>query len=240
MAPQSFLLTRPAAQSIRLAQALRSRFGTDHQIVVAPLMAPVFLHPVLPDIAFGALILTSETGAEAARRLSAEGCALPTFAYCVGDRTAVSAAAAGFVTLSAGGDASDLLTLIRQSAHRGPLLHLRGTDSRGDVAETLVLAGIETYQVAVYTQIAQPLPPAAAALLARSDPVIVPLFSPRSARLLVALGPFKAPLYVAALSPAVASAAATLPPATMVTAAHPDAASLLDALDTLLAAGGNP
>ena len=240
MAPQSFLLTRPAAQSARFADALCARFGADSRIVIAPLMAPVFLHPALPDIPFGALILTSETGAEAARRLSAEGIPLPIHAYCVGDRTAACAAAAGFMPFSAKGDANGLLTLIRQSAPQGPLLYLRGTDSRGDVAKTLILAGIETCQAIVYTQIAQPLTPAAAALLARTDPVIVPLFSPRSARLLAALGPFKAPLCVGALSPAVASAAAILSPATMVTAAHPDAANMLDALDTLLAAGGNP
>lgn len=237
MAAQSFLLTRPAAASARFATALRQAFGDGIDVVISPLMAPAFMTPPLPKGPFDAVILTSETGAEAARRISAERGGVPVTAYCVGDRTAQVAAEAGFVPISAGGDADALVALIRATAPDARLLHLRGADSRGDVAEKLCSGGTETQEAVVYAQIPCPLVPAAARLLAAAQPVIVPLFSPRSADLLAGTGPIRAPLWIAALSPAVAARATALHPERLEIAAHPEAEALLRAVECLRVAG---
>jgi len=238
MAPQSFLLTRPAAASARFALALREVFGGTARVVISPLMEPVFLHPPLPPGPYHAVILTSETGAEAARRISAEVGGLPVRAYCVGDRTALAAAEAGFQPISAKGDADALVSLIKAEGVRGQLLHLRGRDSRGDIAQRLVSAGILAHEAIVYDQQPCPATPQALALLGGAEPVVVPLFSPRSADLLRDIGPICAPLWIAALSPAVADRAHLLHPVRIAVADRPEAACLLQAMEYLCSARG--
>ena len=217
------LLTRPAAQSDSFAQSLRAQMS-GLRVVISPLMAPVFVAVTLPQGPLQGIILTSQTGAEAARHLRAQ---LPDLAYCVGARTAQVARDAGFRVLSAQGDAEALLALILQQNTKN-LLHLRGREARGDLAQRLSAAGIPTQERVVYAQDPLALTDEAAALLTGRAPVLVPLFSPRSAEILGAewhrLGA-TAPLIVVAISPAVAQAAAfsAAPP---VIAAHPDAPSM--------------
>jgi uroporphyrinogen-III synthase len=235
----AILLTRPLLQSQRFAEQLRARWP-EVEVVISPLMAPEYLQPDLPSRSFAALVLTSETGAEAARRISAAGVLLPALAYCVGDRTALAAQAAGFQTQSAQGDADALVAHIQAASPSGPLLLLRGADTTGNISERLHLAGFETVSAISYTQSPQPLSEAAVCLLRRAGPVVIPLFSPRSARIFSAQrlqSPTIALLWVAALSPAVAAAAADLVPALMRTAKRPDAAAMLDAIAALIADG---
>ena len=224
----TILLTRPLAQSRRFADQVGGA-------VISPLMAPEFLNPALPDGDFAALILTSETGTEAARRISATGVALPGLAYCVGNRTAQAARAAGFQAVSAEGDANALLALIGAQHNAGKLLLLRPEDAAGDLADRLNSAGIETVSVTVYHQKPQSLTAEAIALLQGDTPVILPVFSPRSAQLLAAEirrihG--RAPLWLAALSPAVAQAF-DLPASLIQIAARPEASAMLDAVTAL-------
>ncbi|MFN4157230.1 MAG: uroporphyrinogen-III synthase [Gemmobacter sp.] len=222
------LLTRPAAQSARFASQMQARFGP-LEVVISPLMAPVFLRPDLPAGPFDAVIFTSETGVAAAR---AAGWALPGLAVCVGDRTAAAATEAGFAARSAGGDAEALVAMLRAGSGAGRLLHLRAAEARGDVAARLTAAGFPTDEAAVYDQRPAPLSEAARALLAGDRAVVVPLFSPRSAALLaVAARGCPAPLWVAAFSPAVAAGIAA---ARMVVAARPEAIALLEALEMFL------
>ncbi len=237
MAAQSFLLTRPAPAAARFAAALRESFGPAARIVISPLMQPEFLCPALPPGPFDGLILTSETGAEAARRLSADRGDLPRRAFCVGDRTAQAAADAGFQAVSAAGDAAALITLIKATGPGGRHLHLRGEDTTGDITQHIDAMNISCTEAIVYRQQPQPLTAEAADLLAGSDPVIIPLFSPRSADLLARAGAFRAPLWIAALSPAVAERAQALHPVRLEVATHPDARALLRATEYLCAAG---
>lgn len=235
----TFLLTRPLPQSQRFATLLRARWP-EMAVVISPLMAPEFLTPDVPQRDFAALILTSEAGAEAARRISATGQMLPQRAFCVGDRTAAAAKAAGFAMQSAAGDATDLLALIANHRPTGPLLFLRGVDSTGDIRNQLLLAGIETVSAIAYHQTSLPLTAEARHLMQGSAPVVLPLFSPRSARLAVAERPAQgalAPLWVAALSPAVAQVAVDLAPQHMRIAARPDQDAMLAAVAAVLMAG---
>lgn len=235
MTPQSralsVILTRPAAQGDRFAADLRARFGDAVHVIQSPLIAPVFSTAILPPGDFDAVILTSETGAQAAARLPG----VPRRAWCVGDRTAAVAQSLGFDARSAAGDADALIAAILAVGETGPLLHLRGRDSRGEVASRLTAQGITTAEGIVYAQEAQPLTAAAHALLQGNDPVIVPLFSPRTAQLFAATQP-TAPLYIAALSPAVAAGLGDLPCQMVTVADRPEVAALLQALVPLIAA----
>lgn len=207
MIPQSrspvFLVTRPEPQAAGLLAVLARRY-CGAAIVHSPLMVPDFLHPPLPESPFSAVIFTSQVGVMAVRGLGP----LPPRAYCVGDRTAMAAGQAGFATVSAGGTAEDLIAAIMAAGEAGPLLHLRGVHGRGDVAARLTAAGVPVQALTVYEQRARPLSPEAADCLLGTDPVIVPLFSPRSAALFVhearRIGAV-APLFCPVLGPAVAA-----------------------------------
>ena len=221
------LLTRPAAQSASFAQSLQAQVG-GRRVVVSPLMVTVFHTVTLPKEPLQGVILTSQTGAEAAGRLRTQ---LPDLAYCVGDRTAQVAREAGFRVQSAQGDAEALLALILREKPQA-LIHLRGREARGDLAQRLSAAGVFTQERVVYAQDAQPLSDEAVAVLSGKAPVLVPLFSPRSAEILGAAWQglaTHAPLVVVAISQAVAEAAAFCP-TKPVLAAHPDAPSMLDAV----------
>ena len=234
------LLTRPAPQSQRFAQALQARLSSV-QVVVSPLMQTEWLHPPLPDRPFHALILTSETGAEAAGRLRATGTPLPETAFCVGPRTTDTARAAGFAAISADGDVHALAALIRAAHPQGPLLHIRGEDVAGNLAETLTNGGIETHSAILYAQRPCPLSPAALTLLQGDGPVLVPLFSPRSAQILAQALPAdaKAPLWIVAISPAAATSAQALAPARLTVAPHPDGGNMLQTVIQMLSADAN-
>ncbi|MGB8811736.1 MAG: uroporphyrinogen-III synthase [Paracoccaceae bacterium] len=237
----AFLLTRPAFQGDRFAAALRNRFGDDIQIVESPLLAPRFLISEIPQMRIRALVFTSETGVQAFARISAESGIKTIFtAWCVGDRTAQAARSLGLNAISSGGDATDLATAIIASGQAGPVLHLRGQDARGNLSETLTSAGIETHSLVCYAQDAQPFSSAACMLLGAKSPVVLPLFSPRTAGLFVeqaATTAVNAPIWVAAMSPSVAEVADRLHPKQLVIATRPDADAMIEAVKDLIAAG---
>lgn len=233
------LLTRPRAQAEAFARQLTLRFGGRVRPIVAPLMAPEYLSPPIPPGPFSAVIFTSAHGVEGALRL---GVSLPRLAYCVGRSTAAAATAAGLEARSADGDATDLVTLIRQAEQNGRLLYIRGVDTSGDIAKALNLLGIQTVSLQVYLQKAIPFEGESLDLLRQRTPVILPLFSPRSARIFRdAMPPDSAAgLRLAAISPAVAKAAADIPHSALVTARHPDADGMLEGVESLLAASPLP
>lgn len=243
MATQSraptILLTRPEAQSGPFALALSERFPNS-RLVSSPLLAPRYIVPHLPKRFWTALVLTSQSAVEAARRIVADGAALPVRAFCVGDQTAAAASLAGFVATSADGDSGALIALITSHRVQGPLLYLHGQDTAGRVAEGLKCAGIETVSAVAYAQDMQPLTAEAVALLCGSDPVIAPVFSPRTARALanecrriVAT----APISIIAISRAAASA---FDPSEVALADRPDAKAMIDAMASRMNALSKP
>ena len=225
------LLTRPLPQSQRFAAQFRQRFGADWPVVIAPLMALVAIAPV-PDLAsFAGLILSSET---TAAMLAGSGQKVTMPCYCVGARTADAARALGARVAAVGQDAADLAGMMTLLAPPGRLVHLCGTHVAGDLANRLNSAGIETVSCVIYDQIDQPLTALALELLAGDEPLVVPLFSPRSAHLFQdQTRASRAPLWVVALSPAV-SDALTRQVARHSVADRPDGAAILDALAALI------
>lgn len=227
------LLTRPAAQSTDFARQLATRLAQRIRPLIAPLMETELLSPRLPVGPYGAVIFTSMAGVLASMRLDQS---LPNTAICVGKATAVQAEAAGFEATSADGAAEDLIALIARTLPGQRLLHLHGAVSQGDIAQRLTRMGVPTDEVVVYRQLAVPLSAEAIATLGRPGPVIVPLFSPRSARLFRDQLPqtLGAELSLALISPAVAEAAADIPARHRLIAAEPTATSMLEAIGTLL------
>lgn len=231
--PVPVLLTRPEAEAKAFADGLVRRFGDRLRPVVAPLMAVDYLAPYLPPGPFAGVIFTSPTGVAAAVRLARD---LPRVAWCVGRKTAERATAAGFHARTPEGDATQLVAAIRSDPPDGRLLHLRGEDTRGEVAQKLNSAGIVTESVIIYRQLARPFPPEGRALLMADGPVILPLFSPRSAALFATERPrdMRAGLWLVAMSQAVAEAARDVPRHALDLAEQPDARAMLDAVGRAL------
>ena len=228
------LLTRPAAQSDRFAANLLARHP-GIRIVQSPLMTSDLLRPALPDRAWTGVIFTSETGVLAAKRIAADGVALPKLAFCVGDQTARMASLYGFQAVSAEGDAQALARLVQAQKTGGPLLYLHGAEVRTDLALILNSSGTETVSAICYVQRAQMLTTEAVTILQDPTPVIAPVFSPRTGQILAleyARIDGAAPLFVAAIS---ADAVPDLPGAVVRVAKRPDASALLEAMDLWLA-----
>jgi uroporphyrinogen-III synthase len=224
------LLTRPRAQAEAFAAEARARFGEDVPVLVSPILRITALPFEASISAQEALIFSSVHGVAAlgAPALQAQR------AYCVGDQTARAAAAAGYQAISAGKDARALIARIARDAPQVPLVYAHGAHRRVDIAAELRARGLNARAIAVYDQVAQPLSPQARDVLDGPAPVLLPLFSPRSAALLSkAAQNARAPLYLAPLSANV-EAAWTGPAHATCVAAHPDAAHMLDALAQLL------
>jgi uroporphyrinogen-III synthase len=219
----TLLLTRPEPAARRFCAQFRARFGEDWPVVISPLMQIVARHPALPKAE--AVIFTSQNAVAPFVALSP---AAGRVAFCVGQKTAQVARAAGFSVIEGPGDAQALVPLIRAHHHGAALLHARGQEVAVALADLLNSAGIETKEAVLYAQEPRPLSAEARALLQQ------PLFSPRSAELMaqVALG-VKAPLWVAAISPAVVRAMGDLPAAQVDVAHNPDAEAVLEALARL-------
>ncbi|CUH09357.1 uroporphyrinogen-III synthase [Jannaschia seosinensis] len=216
------LLTRPAADSKRLAEMLR---GEGVEAIVAPLLRIVPQGP-LPEIP-GGVLLTSGNGVDSYVFLGGAG-GRP--AWVVGPRTARRAAAAGFDLCGVAPDAAALAEIVPQDAP--PLVHLRGAVQRGDLAARLRVRGLFVAEAVIYRQEPVPLAEAARAALS-AGPVVAPLYSPRTARLLGdALSPREAGnLRAICLSAAVADAlrdSAGIAP--VVTAGAPDGGAMLRAI----------
>ncbi|KIX16784.1 MULTISPECIES: uroporphyrinogen-III synthase [Paracoccus] len=214
-APRPILLmTRPGDDSERTA----ARIGAD--VIVAPILQIV---PVDHDGAALArapgLVFTS------AHAVASAGPGRGRPAICVGERTGQVARDAGFAVIQGAGTADSLAPLI--AASPVPLVHPHGRH----LAQRLAVPG-----VVVYDQRPQPLTARARAALMGVRPVVVPVYSPRSARLLAGMAAgARAPLWVVAISDA-AAAAWTAPAARRVVADQPSGRAMDAAIRAMLAA----
>lgn len=228
--PIRLLLTRPQAASERVMADLRAMGAPAFDPVISPAlkMIPV---DALPDSgAASGLVFTSANGVRAWVAMGGR-CDLP--AYAVGKGTASTARQAGFDVWTAGGDADALTDGLLRLGPAGPLLHVHGRHTRGNVAQRLTDAGLPCAGFVAYDQQEQPPRQAALRILGEKRPVVVPLYSPRSAAT-VGSWPVKAPLLVAAMSQAVANACESAHIKEMAIAARPESASMLDCVAGLL------
>lgn len=205
------LLTRPLPDSQRF-------------VALLPVGLPVVIAPILEIVPLphdaGRLAQAEGLVFTSAHAVGAAGPGRGRPAICVGPRTAALAREAGFDVAEGPGDAQGLLPLI--AASPVPLIHPHGRH----VAQTLSVEGIE-----VYDQRPLPLTDQALRLLAGDGTVVLPLFSPRSARLLSqAIGTgVAAPLWLVAISESALGAWGG-PPAPFRIAERPDAEAMKKAI----------
>jgi uroporphyrinogen-III synthase len=220
------LLIRPEPASRRFLAQLSATQERPLAAEISPLLAIEPLPVTLPDLPWSGLVFTSENGVAQAGRF---GLPRGLVAWCVGAQTMQAALDAGFLATSADGDAKALIRLILESGTPGPLLHIRGEHSIGDVAKNLSHQGCPCHEIAAYAQSVLPLSDNARVLLAGARPVVIPMFSARSASLLLPYMPAAAPLHVVAISKAVAAAAQGMGARTVTTAAAANAAGVIAA-----------
>ncbi len=223
------LLTRPLADAKGFATMLTG-LGITAEIAFSPIVEIVPTNADVDLTNISGVIFSSRNAVAAV-----EGGDLP--AWCVGEATAEAAWAKGWQAVAADGDAESLYARVLADAPQGPLLHIRGEVARGDLAGRLTKVGIQTHEVVVYRQTAQPLSKRAKTALMRENPVIVPLFSPRAAAQFAEQGPYHAPLHVVVMSEAVRDALGDLPVETVVLAGKKEAKAMANAVARLLDAG---
>ena len=220
--PPILVLTRPETQS----RALADELGATVRVIVAPIM-DILCAGEMPDLAsFSGVILTSANGVRCAPPLDGKR------AYCVGARTARAAERAGAEVVTIARNADELVGSI---AGPGPFVHLRGEHARGEVAGRLNRGGIDTQEAVVYRQRARRLTAEARQAIEGVKPVVLPLFSPRSARLVgdgIRPGPR---LQTIAMSAAVADAWAEVTGGVAETCAFPTGAAMHERIVAALA-----
>jgi uroporphyrinogen-III synthase len=238
------LVTRPREDAAPLVRALADR---GIEAIVAPLLAIASLPEAerrLSDALIGAqaLLFTSANGARLFAAASPRR-ELPVFA--VGDASAAAARIAGFRTVtSAGGDVSDLATLVsaKLAPQHGAVVHAAGSTVAGDLGGALEAAGFTYRRAAIYDAVtADTLPPDAAAAMRDGAVELALFFSPRTAATFVRLAAAAdlagacGSITALALSEAVATALAALAWQSVHIADQPTQGALLAALDALLA-----
>lgn len=220
----SILITRPSDQAERFALTCRTRFGPDVDVAISPILRIETIPVTVDPARYRFLVLTSANAVAAL----AGGDVAGMHAYCVGERTAEAAFDAGLAAVSASGDASALVRLLAEASPEGQGLYVRGEHVSTEMTAQLLAAGIHVDEIVAYRQVAQPLGEEARLLLKGGRPVVLPLFSVRSAQLLAeAARSAVAPLRLVSISDAV-DAAWRGGVSDRRVAAAPDAAAMLD------------
>lgn len=223
--PIPLIMTRPAEANARfvgdLPTSLRQRF----QVIDTPLIRIVAVDPAPAIAPEDAVVFTSANGVRFAP--PGQGRA----AYCVGQRTTAAARLAGWQAIFAGETSDKLVASLSVERRLPHLWHLAGRHTRGRIAERLSAEGRDVTRVTLYDQVLQPLTDQARAVLIGEMPVIVPLFSPRTAAWFAEVCPPAARPHIIALSADVATPLADSTLSSLEIAARPDAAALVDCLE---------
>ena len=201
----TLLMTRPEPQSSEFLARCEKKLGQRISAVISPLLQIVDSGDIPPLDDYRCLIFTS---GNAVHRVGKAGVLKGRSVAVVGDATAELARDYGAIAKPYGDDVEAFLANCLDLA--GPCLHLRGSHTRGDLAGRLTSMGKPTSEAIVYDQIAQPPTRAAQALLAGPDPIIAPLFSPRTAQLLSNAVGQRDNVTVVAMSDSIADASRTI------------------------------
>ncbi|MEX0283345.1 MAG: uroporphyrinogen-III synthase [Paracoccaceae bacterium] len=221
------LLTRPRVAAEEFAERVQGEGFQGLEVCVSPLMEIAFHDAPIQTEGIVGLIFTSRNGVDAA--VSA-GVSRHLPAYCVGAATAERARMAGWQVSQTAQDADDLVARMMVQQPETPILHICGENRRGQIAQRLSVQGLLVEERIAYEQTLQGLSDAARAALTCHIPVIVPLFSPRTARHFARQVPEGGSIWVVALSDAVAEPLETLPIRAIEVAASPDAPSMIAAI----------
>ena len=222
----TLLLTRPQKDAQAFAQEVLS-----HQPAAQILISPVLtITPIgtLPDLsAYAAVVFTSR---HAVACFAHAHIPKKMTCFAVGEATAEAAKKLGFSVINSARAAQDLILLVQKTGAAGPLIHPHGQHARGQIATTLTKKGIPCAECVIYDQIETPLSIQARALLTQPQALLVPVFSPRSARLLQRYGPLPNGSEIIAISQTVAACFSTQPHIKTTVACHPNRGAMLKAV----------
>lgn len=224
------LIIRPEEAAQELAEILRKRWAPPPEIVISPILKLEYLNADVPLDGTRALIFTSRNGVEAFTRLSHRR-DLP--CYVVGYATQAQAKRHGLSATFAGSDGEELCAYLAATDDQGPFLHLHGEHVALDIAGRLRTHGRIADEKVLYRQVQMAFTGAADVALAGERPVIVPFFSPRSAKLFFQAHQGSAPLLCVAMSPNVAKQVPQGSVRRLSIAEKPDMNAMLDSLDHL-------
>ncbi|AZV80100.1 uroporphyrinogen-III synthase [Parasedimentitalea marina] len=217
------LMTRPQNAARRFVAMLPATLTAKLQIIYAPLMS---VQPVGQDVTLlkdEAVIFTSANGVSATASIpDRDG----RTAYCLGRHTRQIAEDAGWQAQMCGNTADDVVADLLQRRPSGLLVHLRGQHSRGQIAERLSKAGLPCREKIIYEQRLLTLTDEANSALSATQDVIVPIFSPRTARQFADLCPIGSGFHLIAMSGAVAEPLKSLKYRDLRICSEPDAQSM--------------
>ena len=171
------IITRPESDAAQFAEQARVTLGAAVEIVCAPLVEIEPLSQVIEFTHDEQVIFTSRN----AVRLAPDG--VGRTAFCVGQRTAELAFDAGYRAVSADGDASDLITLLKAQSS-GPLVHVRGEQTTLSFSSALAALGLVVRDIVAYRQVAKVLPEDVVSKILREQSTIVTAFSANAAEVL--------------------------------------------------------
>jgi uroporphyrinogen-III synthase len=193
----NLLLTRPLAGSKAFWQVLPHEIGKSLNPIFNPLVeiVPVDCVPRIEGYA----IFTSLHGVENSPKGDGRK------AFCVGEMTTKAAVAFGWDALQKGETAQQLVIALSKMPDRTVFTHLAGVHTRGNIAERLSAIGYTASHIAVYDQIKCMFSAETNEALASNFPLLVPLFSPRTARVFADQYSGRSPLHIIALSGDVAN-----------------------------------
>lgn len=173
----TLLMIRPQKDSDAFLSDLATALGWRPPALICP-MLDIRPRPVSVPPGARAILFTS------ANAVPAAGAGDGRLALCVGESTAHVARTAGFRTCAAQGTVGSLSRLVRDRLRPqdGPLVHVTGAHVAGDLCGDLAAAGYDCRRLVGYEAAALPLSETARRLI-RDEPVVLPVFSPRSAAL---------------------------------------------------------
>lgn len=177
MALPTLLLTRPQSSAQAFANSLSADALAAVELMIAPVMEISSTGAQVNLDGVRGVIFTSANGV----LYAPDG--QDRVAFCVGAQTTQTAKERGWRAQQLGDTARQLVDQLLVMRPDAPIIHLGGIHTRGDIAQNLTAAGIETRHIALYSQTLSKLE--AKALNALRGPCIIPVFSPRSAEQLV-------------------------------------------------------
>ena len=217
------LMTRPEDSSERFVETLSPSVLGRVRLCISPLIR---IEPTAQSVdltGMDGVIFTSTNGVAIASTLTGNR-NLPV--YCVGKATARLARQMGWTVVYLGETAKDLVSDLRNRDVSGPLVHLCGVHTRGEIAERLTNSQKPTRRQIVYDQKLVGFSDEAKSLLLSQESIVAPIFSPRTARQFALECPDAARIHLIALSAAVAKPLSVLTASVISQSERPDAESM--------------
>ncbi len=214
-------MTRPLASSQRFVANLPRKIAIHVTPVISPLLQIEPRNRTVSLTDEDVAIFTSKHGVQFAPQGSGRT------AFCVGPGTTRAAKDSGWKAINAGGNADALVNTIKDQKPKGQLVHMSGHHTRGNVSERLNAAGLTTKTITLYDQTQIPLTKEALDLLLGDLPVLIPLFSPRTAAQFATVAPDTRNTVLIALSRAVAKEVDGFVPDRLYIAKEPNAKAMI-------------